>query len=430
MNLRNLGTWTSRAYTQKLPLTCPNRIFTGPWAKIVSAADSLADSHHTLAQRIEADVEKPLRRFTSQNREYQSMTTVQGHLNTLTTEIGSAQEKAEKLRRKGEKASVGKVAGASSSIEDATTEFQSQAPFVFEQLQALDEIRFNHLRDVLTQFQTHEVDQVERERVIAESTLNSILNVETADEIKTWAERMKSGGVPSLQAKDRSSRKTFVPAFPPTSPPILDEPEDNHSLKGGFSESRPSQRSMTGTSEEPKKSHGLAGGLKRLGTRIGRRRDKQILPDQETPPKSSKGRFGELNRSSTALPITQSSPTPQLPLPDRSAAFARPLSPLRHQSQNEQSAKTPATTEPAGISLVNGESQSGAEIQKPQMNGILAKPLIPETAKPVESPFPSETVLNNPTIPPQEPIQLREVVSESTPLHQSPLMTPEVPGQR
>ena len=179
------------------------RVFTTPWQKIVSSTEALADSHYLLAQKIEADVEKPLREFTSSDREAQAMGTIQGNLAAMAKEVENAQKKADKLQGKSSKSAAGKVANATSEVENATSQWDSQAPFVFEKLQAVDESRLNHLRDVLTQFQTHEVDQIERSRVIAEQCLNSLLNVETAAEIKSYQRRV-IGGRPHL-VRQRSS---------------------------------------------------------------------------------------------------------------------------------------------------------------------------------------------------------------------------------
>lgn len=132
-------------------------------------------SHHHLARSIERDVEKPLRGFSNSNREMQSMSTIQGNLTTMAREAEGA------LKKSGR--------GRNGSTDGAAGQWNSQAPYIMEQLQAADESRCNHLRDVLTQYQTHEIDQVERNRVTAEQCLNVLLTVETADEIKLFAVR-------------------------------------------------------------------------------------------------------------------------------------------------------------------------------------------------------------------------------------------------
>lgn len=194
----------------------------------------MAQSHQHLANKIEADVERPLREFAANNREVQAMGNISGNLTAIAKDIDSAQKKSGKLKDKGAKAKASAVADAIQDIEKAELQWDSQAPYVFEQLQAIDETRLNHLRDALTQFQTHEVDQVERNRVTAEETLNALLNIETADEIQTWALRMRSGDLP------QPSRKLSTPGTPSRSlaPPLPTTPsatDDTRSQKSGSS---------------------------------------------------------------------------------------------------------------------------------------------------------------------------------------------------
>jgi F-BAR domain only protein len=206
-------------------------IFSTPWQKIVSATEALADSHHQLAQKIEVDVERPLRDFATTNREMQAMSTISGNLAAMAKEIDNTRKKADKLKDKGAKAAAGKVANATSDMENATSQWDSQAPYVFEKLQAVDESRLNHLRDVLTQFQTHEVDQVERNRISAEETLNVLLNVETADEIKTFSLKTQSGKLKPERKHSNISTPSRSLAPPPTTPST--QADDGSSQRSG-----------------------------------------------------------------------------------------------------------------------------------------------------------------------------------------------------
>lgn len=209
-----------------------DRVFQTPWQTIVSSTESLAASHNMLAQKIETDVERPLRDFSTRSREIQAMSTVQNNLGAMAKEIEVAQKKADKLRDKGGKASAEKVANATSDLESATQQWQSQAPFIFERLQALDESRLNHLRDVLTQFETHEVDQVERNRQTAESCLNVLLNVETADEIKSFSIRA-AGGRPGVAPRQKSNRAPGGTLSPPPTASADDGASERSGTSGG-----------------------------------------------------------------------------------------------------------------------------------------------------------------------------------------------------
>lgn len=121
------------------------------------------------------------------------MTTIQGNLSAIARELEDAQRQSDKLSQKGGKASAQKVEQATSRLQAANGQWDNQAPFVFEQLQALDETRLNHLRDVLTQYETHEADQIERSRVITEQTLGSLLEIDTSQEIANWSQANVAG---------------------------------------------------------------------------------------------------------------------------------------------------------------------------------------------------------------------------------------------
>ncbi|CAG8174523.1 unnamed protein product [Penicillium nalgiovense] len=194
-------------------------IFQIPWQRIISATETLAVSHETLANKIEEDVERPLREFSSKNTEMKSMPGIQSDLAGLAKNVETAQKKVDKARAKGAKG-ADKLTSEIANAEEVHQQWDSRAPFVYEQLQAVDETRLNHLRDVLTQLETHEVDQVERGRQAAESCLNVLLNVETADEIKTFAARMAGPRVPATQP---IPRRQTEPAEPPsTIEPVSD----------------------------------------------------------------------------------------------------------------------------------------------------------------------------------------------------------------
>lgn len=169
------------------------------------------------------------------------MTSVQGNLGSMAKELEDARNHSEKLSKKGGKASAQKVEAATLKLEGANTQWDTTAPFIFETLQALDETRLNHLRDVLTQLETHEADQVERSRQIAENTLNSILEVDTAQEIRTFVQNAINGK-PKLERTPRhpAMRQTSTAGSSMLPPPTRsgDDGSSEHSgrMDGGSGE--------------------------------------------------------------------------------------------------------------------------------------------------------------------------------------------------
>jgi hypothetical protein len=246
------------------------------------------------------------------------MATIQGNLAAIAKEFESAQKKAEKLRDKSGRPD--RVANASSSVDDASQQWESQAPYVFEQLQSLDEIRVNFLRDALTQFQTHEVDQVERNRTSAESCLNALLSIETADEIKAFAAKISGATAGTASTGNTLRRRSSAAAgarpqsaslAPPPTPPSRGF-EDSSGSRAGASAGQDRLTPSTAASPEcrdeiadfciveEKSKKSSFGGIKRIGTVMSRR--KSTAPPPPTPEKrKEKSRFpfrrGDSSRS-------------------------------------------------------------------------------------------------------------------------------------
>ncbi len=201
-----------------------------PWDKILQSADAIAASHHLYAQRIEKDVELPLRGFHTK-KEMINIHTISGNLQTMAKELEEAQERTEKLNRKGGKANAQKVDAATTKLESATQQWESQAPFIFETLQAVDEQRINHLRDVLTQLQTHEVDQATRTQATAEEVLNTLLEVDTALEIQSFAQRTTAGR-PKLEKRTGTRQSSIAPSANLAPPPAAAHDDDTSDHSG------------------------------------------------------------------------------------------------------------------------------------------------------------------------------------------------------
>lgn len=172
--------------------------------------------------------------------------------------LEEAQHASEKLEKKGGKASTHKVDTVSAKLESATQQWESQAPYIFESLQALDEMRVNHLRDVLTQYQTHEADCAQRVQDTTAETLAQVIEVSTEAEVLGFASRATAGKprVPTLDSTRRSSTaETYASTAPPSTggsaalaPPSALQPTPPESQRDG-------QPSPTPAAPEPAPEH-------------------------------------------------------------------------------------------------------------------------------------------------------------------------------
>ncbi|KAL8656630.1 MAG: hypothetical protein Q9226_002612 [Calogaya cf. arnoldii] len=338
-----------------------------PWQNIVASTESLANSHAAFARNMEADIERPLRQYQRGNREMQAMTTIQGNLGAIAKELDSAQKRVEKI--KGGKGHAKNIGDATLGAEAIDREWQNQAPYVFEQLQALDENRINHLRDVLTQLQTHEIDQVERNRVSAESCLNALLSLDTKEEISAFVAKT-SADAPSIQPTQRSrmaSGTTFASLAP------------SHTQDDRASE-------VSATSEGP-----FGSGSAGAGGAPGRRKDDKKSSEQgPSPEKRSRPQFSLRRGTSSKTMQTIPSPTeeamPTMPVsppqrktsspqPNRAQTMAASPSPPEQRRMNEQvngDAIMPAPSRISSLPVQNGiqtnaaPAQEDPQVQPPQ----------------------------------------------------------------
>ncbi|SLM37512.1 Muniscin C-terminal [Lasallia pustulata] len=349
-------------------------IFQTPWQSIVSSTETLAQSHNMLAQRIEADVERPLREYQTKNREMQSMNTIQGNLAAMAREIEAAQKRSDKVKEKAGK--MGRTANAESDLEVANQQWNSQAPFVFEQLQALDETRINHLRDVLTQLETHEVDQIERSRITAESCLNALLNVDTADEISTFVARISASSSnttrPTVPSRQQSRGATLSPPPPSTG-------RDDRNSERSLSSPGVGRSGSSGAPQEQK--HGRLSGLKRLGTVIGRGRSK---PEPASPEKRSRSNLNPLRRGESSGAMQT--------IPSRDPSITNlASSPPRQERMKKQAPETPRSNleAPRRADYTNGDAIEPAPLRFPGSGTPNGVQLHPEVAQLEDTQLPS-----------------------------------------
>ena len=323
---------------------------------------SLAESHSILATKMESDVERPLKEFHVKNREMQGISTIQGNLAAVAKDLDGAQKKAQKLA--GGKSNTTKVANATSDVDAANQSWESQAPYVFEQLQALDESRVNHLRDVLTQLETHEVDLVERNRITAESCLNALLNVNTAEEISTFV--AQNAGV-DLNAPQRLANRSATtassvgdpvpaPTAAASSPPTLTpsrervRQEDNRSSpistasRAGTGRCLRMQLTYTTNNVKAPAPHPKSsfGGLRRLGTVLAGRSNKSAkgMDRPPSPEKRSRPMRNPLRRGTSSHQNMESIPSPP------SSASHLPMSPPPNASQPIETDTSRSTERP------------------------------------------------------------------------------------
>jgi len=328
-------------------------VFATPWQSIVAGTVALAEVHSNFATRIEADVERPLK---DQRRDFTSMESLQSNLAALAKDV-------EKNRKKG-----------SSAQDNADSGWESQAPFIFEQLQSLDENRVNQTREALTQLQTHEIDSHERSKASAESSLNALLNVDTPEEVSAFVARTSSeipvaesypdvSGVGISSRRGTASRSDREMSMSGLAPPgaARRETDDGRSEISEHSADTP---------KTEKKSR--FGGLRRLGTVMTRRKDKEKIDDTGKSPEK-RPRRNPLRRGSSAV-------MEPIPSPSASVSELPTTAATRRTSRHEDTA-APAidTSESLVPSGVNGGVSNGLNENAIESRRDLMTPATPTT---------------------------------------------------
>ncbi|OTB06450.1 hypothetical protein M426DRAFT_318865 [Hypoxylon sp. CI-4A] len=286
--------------------------FQAQWDKILQSADAVAMSHHIFATKIEKDVETPLRSF-HQRKEMLNLQTIQGNLQNMARELEDSQERVEKLSKKGGKASAQKVDLAAGKLDSATQQWESQAPFIFESLQALDESRMNQLRDCLTQYGTYEGEQGQSLQAEAETVLNSLLDYSTASEIQHFVTKT-TAGKPKIEKRSpavtRQTSNLNSSLAPPQNlhAPTPDDRSDHSTSKEGPSENKLRSRIGTMLGRRRQSIHGGFGQLSPAKGPFGR----NIKSSHGLSPRASSSNLGDsTNRLGSLVedPDTTDSPS-------------------------------------------------------------------------------------------------------------------------
>ncbi|RPA79098.1 hypothetical protein BJ508DRAFT_145823 [Ascobolus immersus RN42] len=245
-------------------------VFQTAWTKLVKSTQDLAQAHTTFSHSLEKDVERRLRDFVNTNKEWSEFRKVEPSLSKIAEEVDLAEKKSDKLKKRGTKAQAQKVADAASGVEKAMNEWESQAPFVFEQLQQVDEVRIGNLRDALTQYHTLEADCAQKAMQYAQDSLTTLLDVNPNDEIKAFASRTTNGKARIERTRSRTgTAHSNTPGMQSSNPSFVMD-HDGASVQSSGSGGAHSEPRLHSLPERSDTSTSLKHGfnLKRLGTVI------------------------------------------------------------------------------------------------------------------------------------------------------------------
>jgi len=329
-------------------------VFGPPFQKLRSATKQLAQSHQSFAHNIEVDIEKPLREFATSNRRYQNLSSKVVHnIQKTAKEVDEAQKRADKLQEKGDKAPADKVAVAASEVEKAMGGWNSEAPLVFESLQEVDEARWDHFKNSLIQLETYASDMSNSNATAITECLNSLLEVQTADEIQQYTIRAPTA-IPQTTARERrmsQAAPSNFSAFTSLAPPVPAVPEDMRSQRSASIQEKPKKESM----------------MKRFKTVVKGRRQSthpygQPLDDGRDIKRQSTSNLGRslFGKKKEPTSDTLSPPPTRGAGPSDSQPSLNPEAKLNRQPSHQSIRELPeiSTVSESGFGLTNGSSST------------------------------------------------------------------------
>ncbi|CAN6674642.1 hypothetical protein TRVA0_059S00386 [Trichomonascus vanleenenianus] len=171
------------------------------WTLVVASVEQSASSAKVFSHKLHAEIESPLRNFSSRSNQFQDVKQLQEGLTQLARQLVHAEEKLQHQRGNEEH---------QIQLAESRSSWESQAPYLTEQLEVVDEARLVLVKDSLTRMQTLEVDRAQGSIKEAEKSLNSILSFEPYEDMNSFASKVASGALtPRLETAHRTSSLGF-----------------------------------------------------------------------------------------------------------------------------------------------------------------------------------------------------------------------------
>lgn len=177
-----------RLSERKLSQIPHSGIFEGVWNSLIKQTRETSKASSGLSHKITTDIEQPLRSFCTHSEQWPSIIGFSENLDTLAHTFSNNDEKVEKLRKKTQTSRHHQlVENAQHSLDELRSQWESQAPFILEQIEIIDKARLGFLKNSLINFETLEADKSQRLMKNTESVLNTILSFEPMDEVAAFA---------------------------------------------------------------------------------------------------------------------------------------------------------------------------------------------------------------------------------------------------
>ena len=161
------------------------------WKDLEKSTRESSRGSQVFATRIRQDVEQPIRQFVK-TTQWTDVKGLHDMFDSLAESYSSYEQQLEKLHRKPGK-NQQQMNIAQHSLDETRSQWESQAPYVLEQIQTADEGRLAYLKSALTTFVTVEEDRYKMSLKESEVILNSVLSFEPSNEVSAFANQVERG---------------------------------------------------------------------------------------------------------------------------------------------------------------------------------------------------------------------------------------------
>lgn len=159
------------------------------WASIVKSTRDSAEASMGFANKIHKEVQRPLRQF-HKSAEWLDTRMLEDELEKLGNAYKSHDETVEKLRRKSPSR---QTEVAQQSLGQIRVQWESQAPYIVDQVEAIDERRLGQIKTALTTFGTVQSDCANKGVAASEAVLSSVLAYDPSQDVAAFAAKLTAG---------------------------------------------------------------------------------------------------------------------------------------------------------------------------------------------------------------------------------------------
>ncbi|RHZ71114.1 hypothetical protein Glove_262g43 [Diversispora epigaea] len=186
--------------------------FTSIWDTLFDELIETATLHSFYVTKISDEIETPLREMTIADQKWTQLKQEETNLSKLAKEyeervskVNRFKTKKEKLSGKRAETSENKLIEAQKALEQIKAEWNSEWPKYLERSQEVDFMRWVHLKEILTNFETMQVESYQKRIEISEKNLSTIMEFNVQNEISDFCSKAIEGNLSHVELNNSGS---------------------------------------------------------------------------------------------------------------------------------------------------------------------------------------------------------------------------------